>query len=93
VVVPLLKGSQCPPELLVDAATLAVHHSDARGADFAEVTWAERRYVRKPKGSPAGRVVVDREKVLALGAEPGAAAAAAGGPGRGVTGEGARQKR
>ena len=70
VVVPLLKGSQCPPELLVDAATLAVHHSDARGADFAEVTWAERRYVRKPKGSPAGRVVVDREKVLALGADP-----------------------
>jgi len=26
--------------------------------------------VRKPKGSPAGRVVVDREKVLALGADP-----------------------
>jgi predicted ribosome quality control (RQC) complex YloA/Tae2 family protein len=70
VVVPLVKGAQCPPELLVDAATLAVHHSDARGSDFAEVTWAERRYVRKPKGSPAGRVAVDREKVLALGADP-----------------------
>jgi hypothetical protein len=70
VVVPLQKGADCPPELLLDAATLAVHHSDARGADFAEVTWAERRYVRKPKGSPPGRVVVDREKVLALGPSP-----------------------
>lgn len=70
VVVPLVKGAECPSELLLDAATLAVHHSDARGADFAEVTWAERRYVRKPKGSPAGRVAVDREKVLAMGADP-----------------------
>jgi predicted ribosome quality control (RQC) complex YloA/Tae2 family protein len=70
VVVPLVKGAACAPELLLDAATLAVHHSDARGADFAEVTWAERRYVRKPKGSPAGRVVVDREKVLAMGGDP-----------------------
>ncbi len=66
VVVPLTKGSACPPELLVDAAMLAVHHSDARGADFAEVTWAERRYVRKPKGSPPGKVAVDREHVLAV---------------------------
>jgi hypothetical protein len=70
VVVPLVKGAACPPELLLDAATLAVHHSDARGADFAEVTWSERRYVRKPKGSPPGKVAVDRERVLALGASP-----------------------
>lgn len=70
VVVPLVKGSECPQELLLDAATLAVHHSDAKGADFAEVTWAERRYVRKPKGLPAGKVVVDRERVLALRPEP-----------------------
>ncbi len=70
VVVPLVKGAACPPELLRDAATLAVHHSDARGADFAEVTWSERRYVRKPKGSAVGQVAVDRERVLALGADP-----------------------
>jgi predicted ribosome quality control (RQC) complex YloA/Tae2 family protein len=70
VVVALGKGAECPPELLLDAATLAVHHSDARGADFAEVTWSERRYVRKPKGSAPGKVAVDRERVLALGASP-----------------------
>lgn len=70
VVIPLVKGTECPQELLLDAATLAVHHSDAKGADFAEVTWAERRYVRKPKGFAAGKVVVDRERVLALRPEP-----------------------
>ncbi len=70
VVVPLARGAPCPQELLLDAATLAAHHSDARGADFVEVTWTERRYVRKPRRSPPGRVVLDREKVLALRPEP-----------------------
>lgn len=70
VVVPLAKGAQCPTELLVDAATLAAYHSDARGQDLVEVTWTERRYVRKPKGSPTGRVTLDRERVMALRVEP-----------------------
>ncbi len=69
VVVPLVKGASIVPELLVDAATLAAWHSDARGQDLVEVTWTERRYVRKPKGSPTGRVTLDREKVLALRVE------------------------
>ncbi len=66
VVVPLMRGGACPPEVLVDAATLAAHHSDARGQDFVEVTWTEKRYVRKPRKSPPGRVTLDRERVLAL---------------------------
>jgi predicted ribosome quality control (RQC) complex YloA/Tae2 family protein len=70
VVVPLEKGAPCPTELLVDAATLAAWHSDARGGDLVEVTWTERRYVRKPRHSPTGRVTLDREKVMALRVEP-----------------------
>lgn len=66
VVVPLEKGASCPPEVLIDAATLAAHHSDARGERLCEVTWAERRYVRKPRKSPPGLVVIDRERVLSL---------------------------
>jgi hypothetical protein len=66
VVVPLARGTQCAQEALLDAATLAAHHSDARGHDFVEVTWTERRYVRKPRKSKPGSVVLDREKVLAL---------------------------
>jgi predicted ribosome quality control (RQC) complex YloA/Tae2 family protein len=66
VVVPLAKGSTCPGELLVDAAHLAAHFSKARDEAIAEVTYVPKRFVRKPRGSPAGLVVVDREKVLTL---------------------------
>jgi predicted ribosome quality control (RQC) complex YloA/Tae2 family protein len=70
VVVPLDKGASCPGELLVDAAHLAAHFSEARGEDVVEVQYTPRRYVRKPKGSAPGLVVVDREKVLVLRVEP-----------------------
>jgi len=66
VIVPLQKGHSCPADLLVDAAHLAAHFSDARGEDLVEVQYASRRHLRKPRGSPPGLVVVDREKVMAL---------------------------
>jgi NFACT protein RNA binding domain/NFACT N-terminal and middle domains len=66
VVVPLPKGSTCPGELLVDAAHLAAHFSKARDEPITEVTYVPKRYVRKPRGSAPGLVVVDREKVLTL---------------------------
>ena len=34
-----------------------------------DVQYTDRRYLRKPKGSPAGFVIVDREKVLVLRVE------------------------
>ncbi|MBI5512749.1 MAG: DUF814 domain-containing protein [Deltaproteobacteria bacterium] len=69
VVVPLDKDVSCPSELLVDAATLAAYHSDARDEDTVEVQYAPRRYVRKPRKSAPGQVVLDREKVLTLRVE------------------------
>lgn len=66
VVVPLPKGSSCPPDLLVDAALLAAHHSEARGENPVEIAYAEKRHVRKRKGAPPGQVLIDREKVLLL---------------------------
>lgn len=70
VVIPLKKGEAVTAEVLLDAATLAAHHSDARGQDLVEVTWTERRYVRKLRKSPVGQVSVDRERVLPLRVEP-----------------------
>ena len=70
VVVPMDRGAQCPADLLVDAATLAAHHSDARGEATVEVTWVEKRHVRKPRKAPPGKVVFEREKVLTLRLEP-----------------------
>jgi hypothetical protein len=66
VIVPMEKGTNCPPDLLVDAATLAAYFSDARAERVVEVSYVERRYVRKPRGSAPGAVVFDREKVIVV---------------------------
>jgi hypothetical protein len=70
VIVVLPKGKSCPSDALVDAAHLAAHFSDARGEPVVEVDHTDRRYVRKPRGSPPGLVVIQREKVIALRVEP-----------------------
>lgn len=66
VVVHIDKGQTCPAEDLVDGAHLAAHFSDAREEKVVDVQYTDRRYLRKPKGSPPGFVVVDREKVMVL---------------------------
>ena len=66
VVVPLDKDASCPADVLVDAAHLAAHFSEARDESVVEIQYTPRRYLRKPRGSAAGLVVVDREKVLIL---------------------------
>lgn len=66
VVVPLEKNATCPADLLVEAAHLAAHFSSARGELVVEVSYTPRRYIRKPRGSAAGLVAVDREKVIVV---------------------------
>lgn len=64
VIVPLRKKEQCPSELLLDAATLAAHFSDARAEARVEVIYAPRQRVKKPKGAAPGAVLVEQEKVI-----------------------------
>ncbi len=66
VVVPMGRGEDPTPDVLVDAAHLAVHFSQARGEDDVEVTYTRRKYVRKPRGVAPGAVSVTREKTLML---------------------------
>ncbi len=70
VIVVLPKGHTCASQDLVDAAHLAAHFSDVRDEKVVDIQYAPRRHVRKPKGSPPGFVLVDREKVLVLRVEP-----------------------
>jgi predicted ribosome quality control (RQC) complex YloA/Tae2 family protein len=70
VIVPMGAAQAIPPDLLIDAAHLAAHFSDARGEPVVDVTYVPRRYVRKRRGSPPGQVQVEREKVLVLRIEP-----------------------
>jgi hypothetical protein len=70
VIVPLDRGKTAASEDLVDAAHLAAHFSDAREEKVVDVQYTDRRFLRKPKGSAPGFVVVDREKVIVLRVEP-----------------------
>ena len=56
--------------VLGDAALLAAHFSSFRGADGVEVAWTRCKYVRKPRGAPAGSVLVTQEKTLRVRLEP-----------------------
>jgi predicted ribosome quality control (RQC) complex YloA/Tae2 family protein len=55
--------------LLVDAAHLAVHFSDARDDPDVDVVYTERRYVQKPKGASPGSVRLLKEKTIGLRVE------------------------
>ncbi len=52
-----------PKSVILEAASYAAYNSKARGADVVPVIYTKKKYVRKPKGSAPGAVVVDREEV------------------------------
>jgi predicted ribosome quality control (RQC) complex YloA/Tae2 family protein len=70
VVVPLEKNATLAQEVLLDAAHLAAHHSDAKGEPRVEVSYTSVKFVHKPKDAAAGAVTFTREKTLLLRLEP-----------------------
>ncbi|MBM4185248.1 MAG: DUF814 domain-containing protein [Gemmatimonadetes bacterium] len=53
-----------PARDLAEAAGLAALHSKARTSSSVPVDWTFRKYVRKPRKSPPGRVLADRIETL-----------------------------
>ncbi|HJW27756.1 MAG TPA: NFACT family protein, partial [Saprospiraceae bacterium] len=51
-------------EAIYQAASIAAYYSRMRNASNVPVAYCERKYVRKPKGSNTGTVVLEREKVI-----------------------------
>ncbi|MFZ5441490.1 MAG: NFACT RNA binding domain-containing protein [Myxococcota bacterium] len=70
VVVPLEKNTALSGEVMLDAAHLAAHHSDARGEPRVEVSYTPVKFVHKPKDAAPGAVTFSREKTLLLRLEP-----------------------
>lgn len=70
VVVPLEKRQALNQETLLDAAHLALHHSDLKGEPRGEVSYVAIKYLRKPKGAAPGAVTYTQEKTLSLRVEP-----------------------
>lgn len=65
-VIVALGGRPFTEDTLLDAATLAVYHSPARKETQADVTYAPRKLVRKPRGTSPGQVSVAGGKTLRL---------------------------
>jgi predicted ribosome quality control (RQC) complex YloA/Tae2 family protein len=70
VVVPLSPGRSVDGETLIDAATLAAHHSSARGEPQVDVAYTLRKHVRKPPRSRPGTVTTAATKTLRVRIEP-----------------------
>ena len=66
VVIQLPKGKTASLETLLDAGTLAVHFSKARGEHRIDVIYTFRKFVKKPKGLPAGAVVPSQTKTITV---------------------------
>jgi predicted ribosome quality control (RQC) complex YloA/Tae2 family protein len=63
------RGAQPDGTVIRKAAAIAAYFSKARGSGLVPVIVVERKYVRKPRGSDPGVVVVEREDVILV--EPG----------------------
>lgn len=64
VVVKHQSGKEAPKSVLEKAASLAAFYSKRKNDTLCPVTVTRKKYVRKPKGLPAGAVFVEREEVL-----------------------------
>jgi predicted ribosome quality control (RQC) complex YloA/Tae2 family protein len=53
-----------PARDLHEAAVLAALHSRARTAGTVPVDWTRRKYVRKPRKAPPGRVAIERARTV-----------------------------
>ncbi len=62
VLVQLPKGAQVSRSTLVDAAMIALHYSKAAKSGKGEVTYAFAKNIRKPKGAPPGKALVNNAK-------------------------------
>jgi predicted ribosome quality control (RQC) complex YloA/Tae2 family protein len=70
VVVPLASGRPVDEQTLLDAATLAAHHSSARGEPQVDIAYTLRKHVRKPPRARPGAVLTAATKTLRVRVEP-----------------------
>lgn len=61
-IVRMERGKEIPYQTLLDAATLALHFSDARREGKGDVVYTYRKYIQRPKGAKPGAVLASQEK-------------------------------
>lgn len=70
VVIKKQSGKEFPHPVIERAAQLAAFYSKRKNESLCPVIFTARKFVRKPKGAPAGVVTVEREEVIMV--EPAA---------------------
>jgi predicted ribosome quality control (RQC) complex YloA/Tae2 family protein len=70
VIVPLDGGRPVDEQTLLDAATLAAHHSSAKGEAQVDVGYTLRKHVRKPPRARPGSVLTSGLKTIRIRLEP-----------------------
>lgn len=61
-----IRGKSVPLDVLLDAATLAIHYSKARKEGKAELYYTQVKYLRRAKGGKQGLVLPTQEKNLSV---------------------------
>jgi predicted ribosome quality control (RQC) complex YloA/Tae2 family protein len=69
VVVKNQPGKNFPAPVIERAAELAAFYSKRKNDSLCPVIYTPKKFVRKPKGLPEGAVVIDKERVLMVGAK------------------------
>lgn len=64
VVIKISKNQQVPKHVLQNAAELAGYYSKNRNQSYIPVIYTQRKYVRKGKGLPPGKVILEREDII-----------------------------
>jgi len=64
VVIKQIPGKSVPKYIIEKAAQLAAHYSKRKTDSLCPVLYTPKKYVRKKKGTPAGAVFVEKEKVI-----------------------------
>ena len=58
------RKTSVPEQTLIEAASLAAHYSKLRRSGKVDVIYTQKKYVRKPKGSPPGLVILSQFQTL-----------------------------
>ncbi len=64
VVIKYQSGKNFPKPVIEKAAEIAAFHSKRKADTLVPVTVTPKKFVRKPKGFAAGKVIVEREEVV-----------------------------
>lgn len=64
VVIKQQSGKIIPLRVIEKAAEITAYYSKSKSESMASVMYTFKKFVRKPKGSPPGAVVVDKEEVI-----------------------------